>query len=235
VRTARVDRTQLRWAIAFLLGLATVTAAAFSWRAAQIGSTAAFDDRQSISETVRVAQGTVKRTVAVAEDTRAYARYRADYAVAAALERRAVRLDSTGLAAQARGDRVDAAALRDGATQRAAAAGVFGRLSVGDNLRAGRRPRPFDPDARAQALAVEQATALDSPAALDPDKWARHAETLRVRINGLVRWAFVVLVSVLLYAIAEISRRLRNAYAFTCAGLVVYITGLVGGFSAVFF
>src|SRR5206468_2489189 len=157
---ARVDRTQLRWAIAFLLGLATVTAAAFSWRAAQIGSTAAFDDRQSISETVRVAQGTVERTVAVAEDTRAYAGYRADYAVA---------------------------------------------------------------------------TALDSPAALDPDKWARHAETLRVRINGLVRWAFVVLVSVLLYAIAEISRRLRNAYAFTCAGLVVYITGLVGGFSAVFF
>ena len=48
-----------KWAIAFLIGLATVTAASFTWRAAQIGSTAAYDDRQSISETVRSEQGEV--------------------------------------------------------------------------------------------------------------------------------------------------------------------------------
>jgi hypothetical protein len=49
-----VSTSRIKWLTAFLIGIATVTAAAFSWRAAQIGSTAAFDDRQSISETVRV-------------------------------------------------------------------------------------------------------------------------------------------------------------------------------------
>lgn len=49
-----MSTSRIKWLTAFLIGIATVTAAAFSWRAAQIGSTAAFDDRQSISETVRV-------------------------------------------------------------------------------------------------------------------------------------------------------------------------------------
>jgi hypothetical protein len=71
---------------AFLIGMATLTTTGFSWRAVQIGSTAAFDDRQSISETVRVAQQTIERTIAVAGDAREYARYRADYGVAAALD-----------------------------------------------------------------------------------------------------------------------------------------------------
>ena len=71
--------------MAFLIGLATVTATGFGWRAAQIGSTAAFDDRQSIGETVRVEQAAVQRTVALETAARAYARYRADYARAATL------------------------------------------------------------------------------------------------------------------------------------------------------
>ncbi|MET0601460.1 MAG: hypothetical protein ABW167_05665, partial [Baekduia sp.] len=74
-----------KWTVAFLIGLATVTATGFGWRAAQIGSTAAFDDRQSIGETVRVEQAAVQRTVALETAVRAYARYRADYARAATL------------------------------------------------------------------------------------------------------------------------------------------------------
>ena len=73
------------WTVAFLIGLATVTATGFGWRAAQIGSTAAFDDRQSIGETVRVEQAAVQRTVALETAARAYARYRADYARAGTL------------------------------------------------------------------------------------------------------------------------------------------------------
>jgi hypothetical protein len=231
-----MSRARARWAIAFLIGLATVSAAALSWRAAQIGSTAAFDDRTSISETVRVEQGKVERTIAVAADTREYARYRADYAVAAALDRKAERLTPEGVSAQARVNRADAAALREGATRRAVAAGVFGRFTLGNDLvRANVRPRPFDPQARERALAVEQATGLDSPGSLDPGGWARQARDIRVRMNGLSRWAFVVLVSVLLYAIAEVSQRRRSMYALAGAGLVVYAAGMAGGFSTVFF
>src|SRR3954452_4342697 len=101
--TAPAPAPRARWAVAFLIGLATVTATGFGWRAAQIGSTAAFDDRQSISQTIEVEQQRVEREIAIADQTREYARYRADYAVAAALDRRRGRVA-----------RIEAAALRAG-------------------------------------------------------------------------------------------------------------------------
>ena len=70
---------------------------------------------------------------------------------------------------------------------------------------------------------------------LDPDGWAADAVAIRVRVNGLIRWAFVVLVAVLLYTIAEVSRRMRAMYLLAGLGIVVYLTGLVGGLSTVFF
>lgn len=160
-----------------MIGLATVTATGLGWRAAQIGSTAAFDDRQSIGETVRVEQQAVQRTVSVAADAEEYAHAR-------------------------------------------------------DDRRPGETLRPFDPAARERALAAEQSTALDSPAALDPDHWARAAADIRVRVNRLTRWAFVVLIAVLLYTIAEVSTRTRRVYAFAGAGLLVYLCGLAFGLSA---
>ena len=111
----------------------------------QIGSTAAYDDRQSISETVRVEQGRVERAITVADEAREYGRYRADYAVAAALDREADRLTAGGAARLAGVSRGEAAALREGATRRAAQAGVFGRFTIGtDLLRPTPTPRPFD-------------------------------------------------------------------------------------------
>ena len=225
-----MSRSRARWAIAFLIGLATVTATGLGWRAAQIGSTAAFDDRQSIGETLRVERQNVERTITVAADAREYARYRADYAVAAALDREAGA--SASPAARAARDR--AAALREGATRRAATAGVFGPFTITDDLLTPRRvPRPFDAGARARALAAEQTTSLDSPGVLDPDGWARSANDIRVRVNHLVRWAFVVLVAVLLYTLAEVSTRTRRVVAFAGAGLLVYLVGLIAGLSAV--
>jgi hypothetical protein len=216
-----VSVRHLRWAILFLVGVASVTATAFGWRAAQIGSDAAFDDRQSISETVRVEQGKVEDTLAVAAQEREYGRYRADYAVAAALDRD--------------GQRVQAASLRRGATRRAASLGVFGPFSIGDDLvRPRHEPRPFNRAARARALAAEESSALDSPGSLDPDRWAAAATAIRVRVNGLTRWALVVLLAIPLYTVAEMGRRRRTMYAFGAAGLVVYLVGLVGGLTSVF-
>ena len=136
VERADADEISVRakWTIAFLIGLATVTAAAFTWRAAQIGSTAAYDDRQSISETVRSEQGEVERTMAIAAAAREYVRYRADYGVAAALDREAAGWRSRGSSRLADVSRAEAAALREGATRRAAEAGVFGRATIGSDL-----------------------------------------------------------------------------------------------------
>jgi hypothetical protein len=232
----RLNRTHARWGIAFLIGLSTVTAAGLSWRSAQIGSTASYDDRQSISETVSVSQQTVDETIEVAGEAREYARYRADYGVAAALDHEADRLATAGHSALARVTRAQAIDLRKGATLRAATAGVFGSFTIGSDLRTPTaKPRPFDITARARALAEEQSTGLASPGKLDPSRWAQAANDIRVRMKGLSRWAFVVLISILLYTIAEISRSTRWMLASTGAGLVVYLFGLIGALSTRFF
>ena len=232
---ARVS-VRAKWAIAFLIGLATVTAASFSWRAAQIGSTAAYDDRQSISETVRTEQGKVERTIAIAAAAREYVRYRADYGVAAALDREAARLAATGSSRLADVSRGEAAALREGATRRAAAAGVFGRPTIGnDLLQPSATPRPFDIKARRLALEAEQSTALDSPGKLNPSGFAQQADDIRGRVNGLVRFAFVITFAVLLYTLAEVSTRRRTMATFAVAGIAVYIAAVVGCLSTYFF
>jgi hypothetical protein len=216
-----VPGRHLRWFVIFLIGAASVTATAFGWRAAQIGSTAAFDDRTSISETITLEQGSVERAVAVSAAERAYSRYRADYAAAAALDRA--------------GRPADAEALRRGATLSAASAEVFGRASLGaDSLPPPRTPRPFDARARERAIAAESSAALDSPGALDPDAFAAQAEALRVRQDGLTRWAIVILLALPLYTIAETAKRVRTIWWFGAAGLSVYLVGLVGGLTQVF-
>jgi hypothetical protein len=228
--------TRVRWTIAFLIGLATVTAAGFGWRAAQIGSTAAYDDRQSIGETVRVEQGRVQRSITVAGEAREYGQYRADYAVAAALDREADRLAAAGAAQLAAVSRGEAAALREGATRRAAAAGVFGRSTIGsDLLRPTPTPRSFDFATRQQALAAEASAALDSPGNLDPDRWALAAVHIRTRVNGLIHWAFLMLLAVFLYTLAEVSTRARVTYVFLGAGIAVYAAGVASALSTVFF
>lgn len=227
---------RVRWTIAFLIGLATVTAAGFGWRVAQIGSTAAYDDRQSISETVSVEQASVERAVTVAGDTREYVRYRADYAVAAALDRQADKLAASGADRLAAVSRREAAELRLGATRRAAQAGVFGRFTIGtDLLQPTAKPRTFDYQARARALEAEASVGLDSPASLDPGHWARAAADIRDRMKGLTRWAFLMLVAVLLYTAAEVATKPRVSYALIGGGLAVYLAALIGGLWMFFF
>ncbi len=213
-----------------------MTAGAFAWRAAQIGSTAAYDDRQSISETVAVQQARIHTAVAVAAQAREYERYRADYAVAAALDREADRLASGGAQRPAAVSRGEAAALREGATRRAAEAGVFGRFTIGTTLlQPTTTPRPFDYKARARALTVERSTGLDAPASLDPAHWAAAAVRIRVRVNDLTRWAFLSVLAVVLYTIAEVVSRPRVAWTALGCGLAMYLAALVGALSTVFF
>lgn len=206
-----------KWTVAFLIGLATVTATGFGWRAAQIGSTAAFDDRQSVGDTVRVEQAAVQRAVALETATRGYARYRADYARAATLSG------------------PQASAVRRAAIRRAVDAGAFDGFAVsGDLLHPPRAPRPLDLAQRERSLVAVQSTALDAPAALNPDRWAREADAIRVRVNGLTRWAFLALLAVPLYTLAQLATRRRLVAAFATVGVVVYLTALVGGLATHF-
>jgi hypothetical protein len=229
----RLDLTTQQWVMAFLIGTATVVAAIFGWRAAAIGSTAAFDDRQSISETIRVEQQRIDIGIAVVGDTREHTRYLGDYAAAAELENQAAALAAAGNAAAAEGNRAEARTLRATATERAADAGVFGRFSVQDDLREPTAtPRPFSLEQRAATRAAEAATSLGSPGRLDPDGWARGAEDIRDRIQGLAVWSFVLLFSVLLFTVAQANTLRRPVfYAFLGTGVVVLLAGVVAGFT----
>jgi hypothetical protein len=230
-RAAGVKLTGQEWVVALLIGLATVTAAMFGWRAAQIGSTAAFDDRQSIGSTIAVQQAQIEVDLGAAVDAADYVRYLGDYAVAAELEGSAPPGDA-GAAARAQ-----AADLRRGATLRAAEEGVFGASTITDDIRdPSRTPRVFDFDAKRAALAADLSTRLESGGSRNPQASADAAGAIRDRIYGLVRWAFVIFVAVLMFTIAQVWRKTpRIFYGFAAAGLLGFLIGAIGGLSYDFF
>lgn len=221
------------WLLAFLIGLAAVMAALFGWRAAQIGSTAAFDDRQSIGATVAVQEQQVEVDIATADDAAEYARYLGDYAVAATLDRRALTRDPE-LAASLRDE---AAGIRRAATLRAADAGVFGASSIAADLASpSTAPRTFDVDAHRAALAADLSTRLQSGGTRNPQASADAAEEIRDRVDGLVRWAFMLFAAVLLLTAADVWRGdTRLLVGLGAAGVLLLVVGIVGGLGFDFF
>ncbi len=233
----RLDLSARQWVVAFLIGFATVFAAAYGWRAAAIGSTAAFDDRQSISETIAGEQQTVDVALAVTGDLRDYTQYLADYAVAAELDNQANALEAEEESGAARETRREARLLRQTSTERAADAGVFGRFSIADDLeQPGATPRSFDLEDRLRARTAEEATGLDSPGQLDPNVWAQEADEIRDRIKALAVWALIMLTAVLLFTIGEANSARRSVlYSAMGLGIVVLVVGAAGGLTGGFF
>ena len=231
----RLDLSAQQWVVAFLIGTATVLAALFGWRGAAIGSTAAFDDRQSISETIwssasRSTSGS-PRAATCASTPATYA----DYGIAAELDNQAAALAAAGRTAAAAGDRREADTLRATATARAADAGVFGRFSIQDDLRR-HAAAQFSIQQRSKALAVELSTGLDSPGTLNPDGWARQAEAIRDRIQGLSAWSVALLAALLLFTVGQVNTDRRAVfYTFMGVGIVVLLVGAIGGFTVDFF
>jgi hypothetical protein len=234
-RGGGLNLTAQQWVVAFLIGMATVFAAGYGWRAAQIGSTAAYDDRQSISESIKVEQQQIGVALSVTDDARNYTRYLADYAKAAELDNQAEGLGASGSAAADLRD--EARALRRSATERAADQGVFGRATIADDLaRPGPTPRSFDINDRIRARTAEVRTGIDSPGQLNPNRWAAEAEAIRDRINGLAVWALVMLVAVMLFTVAEANSARRPVfYAAMGLGIFVLVFGATGGLTTDFF
>ena len=232
----RFDLTAQQWVIALLIGLATVFAAGYGWRAAAIGSTAAFDDRQAISETIALQGEQIDVSLAVGNDVREYTAYVADYAAAAELENQASALERQGQGQTAAGARRQAQFLRKSATRRAADSGVFGEATIADDLAEPTvSPRAFSFEKRLRARTAQQQTSLNSPGELDPDRWATEAEGIRDRINGLAVWALVMMFAVLLYTIAEANSARRSLfYGAMSFGVVVRVIGAVGGLTVDF-
>lgn len=223
------DENQKRL-IALLIGLTTVCAGLFTWRAAQIGSAAAYDDRQSVGETIKVEQQNVNVAVEAVRQANQYNLYLADYAAADELDAQAVEVAAAGGTAEAQELADVADSTRSTASLRAARAGVFGLNVLGANLEEpGAEPQPFDLDERIEELASEQATGLLSPGDLDPDQWADEANEIRSRVRTFSIWVLVLLSAVALFTTAEltVSRRLR--IGATAVGLAVLVAAVVSG------
>lgn len=221
--------------IALMIGLGTVAAGLFAWRAGQIGSGANFDDRQSISQ--QVDEETVRIDVAVeaTRQARQYDRYVADYLVAEGLDDDAARLREVGATELALVAESDADARRAAATDRAYASGVFDRATLTNSAQVTEEPRPFDLQERLEQLYVEQTTGLTSQGDLDPQHWADESDAARVRVRLLIQWVAVLLASVAVLTTAQVTVSHRVRLVAVPLGVALLATGLVGGLTNGFF
>ena len=168
-----MSTTNLKRLIALMIGISTVTAGLFTWRGGQIGSTAAYNDRQSVGEQIDVETAEVDVNIEAARQARQYDRYLADYAVADGLDSDAEALRSTGQGELADLAERQAAARRAAATQRATDAGVFGPSTLGERSEAATaQPQAFDLEERIDELRVLESTGLGSASDLQPQRWA---------------------------------------------------------------
>jgi hypothetical protein len=208
--------------LALLLGMATIGAGVFSWRAGQLGSVAAFSDRQSIGQTIAQEQQQVEVALTGAMDAASYVRYVADYAEAGTLGDDARHLAAEGDDRLARQREDQANALRDAATARAGATGVFGPATAfNDILTPQRRPRAFDLSEHLDAVRADVSTDIRSPANLNPEQWASAAEALRVRVRGLALAAFLMVLAAGALTVAQVAVRAVSRTGFAAAGATI--------------
>lgn len=210
--------------IILLLGIATITAGVFTWRSGQIASTAAFEDRTSVGQTVDQQEQTVEINLRAIGNVRSYVQYVADYAEAAAIDDRAAELSEVGATNLAQAATDDATATRATASERAAAAGVFGRTSIYADLGSPQtQPRDFDFETQRTVIASEVTGDITSPGRLDPDYWADQADESRVRSRGLRVATLVVMLAVVLLTVAEMADRRVTRHVAAGTGLAIYI------------
>lgn len=205
----------IRRTIALLIGIASITAGVFAWRASQIGSTASFDDRTAIGQTIAAAQRDMEVVIGTSADAADYETYLAAYTIAAEL------------------DETTAHQIRSAATEMAVAGGVFGGFELADPAPV--EPVAFDVDARLASRTAAAATGFSSGGPLEPDVAAAEADDIRQRVRGLITWAFLVLLAVGALTVAQVadSRRLRRAFA--AGGTVFFAAVTIAAFTRDYF
>lgn len=212
------------WFLPLLIGLVTITAGVFTWRAGQLGSTAAFEDRQSVGQTILEQRQAVEARIAAINDAVAYVGYRADFAEADALDAAATEVDARGASELGARFTNDADQLRLSSSRIAVASGVFSQQALLTQLAASpNTPLPFDIEQQVRKLEAAATTGVGSPGVPDPDKWAAQADATRKQVRGL-RWAtLLLLVAVLILTIAQLTDRRITRRIGAASGLSLYV------------
>lgn len=215
-----------KWLVPGLIGLVTITAGLLTWRAGQLGSAAAYEDRQSVGQTITQETQRTEAGLATAQQATGYVTYRAGVANAEALEDLAVEAAEQGQGDVA-ADLLDQAEVtRQNAEALAEASGTFGTQTLLNQQVAGDSGEPFDIVERFDANVAAAATGIASAGVLDPQAWADMAEDTRQRVREL-RWAtLAMLIAVAAYTVAELARRRPTRFVAFGVGGVVYVATL---------
>lgn len=217
--------------IALAIGVATIGAGVLTWRAGQIGSTANFDDRQSISQQVDEEAIRIEVAVEASRQARQYDRYVLEYEQAGELDEQAASARRRGDAGEAELLAAEADRLREEATTRAFASGVFGAATLANSAVITEEPRPFDLRERIDQLYAAETSGLTSKGEPDPQRWADESDAIRVRMRDLVHWVGLLLVAVVLFTVAEVTDRTRVRAATALVGVLLLAVVAVGALS----
>jgi len=224
------------WFIPLLIGLVSITAGLFTWRAGQLGSSAAYEDRQSVGQTIKLEQEHTEAGVGALSDAQQYVDYVAFYAEAAALDDLADEVSSKGRPDLAASYSDQADSLRSAASSRAAAAGVFGRQTLLAAAASGSTdPLPFDFTAQVRRLQTEASIGITSPGRLNPGYWAARADDTRHRVRELRLSALLLLFGVVALTAAEVGVHRGTRWVGLAFGSIVYVVVTVVTLTTVFF
>ncbi|MCD9625699.1 hypothetical protein [Rhabdothermincola salaria] len=216
------------WLLPLLIGVITIIAGIFTWRAGQLGSTAAYEDRQSVGQTIVQQQQATEVALAAITDAVAYVRYVAAYAEADAIDALLPTLRDQGADDLADTFATQADEQRVAASDLAYASGLFGEQTLLTQLVAAPDdPLSFDLDAQIEVLQAEVTTGLASPGVPNPDDWAERADDTRDRVRNL-RWAtLLLLVAVVFYTAAQLTDRVLTRRVGTALGSTLALTVVV--------
>ena len=212
---------ELRVVIPVLIGLVSLVIAVLTWRAAQLDENATDNDRESISETVLVAQDRASTETQLRDDQQAFVQYKISVEDAALLTDEATQLRAAGLTAQAQ-------VLEDEANaQRETAENLASRTFDVRFVSTAAGALTFDVDGRRQEL---QALNRDSQK-LNPDLAAAKAVELRRSSQWKVAWVVGLVGVILVLTLAQISRRNSLRYALASLSVVLFVGFAVAGFA----
>ncbi len=214
-----------------LIGLVTITAGLLTWRAGQLGSSAAYEDRQAVGQTITQQREVTEAGLATTAQASAYVTYVADLAQAAALRDLATEATEQGRDDVAADLEEQAQRTVSTAAELAEAQGVFGQqellrseVSGGDDKTGA---MGFDIQQRFESLKAQAATGVTSPGVLDPDEWATRADQTRARVLTLRHATVFMLIAAAGYTVAELARHRATRLTGFAIGGVVYVVTLI--------
>lgn len=220
------------WLIPLMIGIVTVTAGVVTWRAGQLGSSAAFEDRQAVGQTIRQQEIATEARLGATAQASDYMRYLADFSEAEALDGVADDLEAQGATAAADATRTDADDLRTLTSRTALAARVFSRQQIlRQQATDPTEALPFDIQEKVAQLEAEAQVGLDAPGVLEPDVWAERANDTRDRVRALRLAALGLLAAVVAYTIAQLADRRIVRWIGAGVGTVLYVGVTIAAFA----